>query len=53
MEDITELTNSLVDLFPAVKAAQKDLCEAESVVQGQSAEVESLKEIIEQQDDLL
>jgi hypothetical protein len=53
LEDITDLVDSLIDLFPAVQAGQKELCEAESTVLSQSAEVELLKEIAAQHDELL
>jgi hypothetical protein len=49
----TNLVDGVVDLFPAAQAAQKELCEAETSVLSQSAEVELLKQIAAQQDEVL
>jgi hypothetical protein len=53
LEDIGDLVDGLVGLFPAGHAAQERLCEAEVAIFGQNAEAPLLKEIVAKQDKLL
>ncbi|RYN48804.1 hypothetical protein AA0117_g13441 [Alternaria alternata] len=53
IEDITELVDSLVDLFPATQQSQRELCEMEVSAIGHSEGISVLKEIASAQDKLL
>ena len=45
IEDLTELVDSLVELFPATQQAQRELCDAEVSAFGESEAISVLKEI--------
>jgi hypothetical protein len=53
IEDITELIEGLVELFPASQQAQHDLCDTEESVVGGNEGVSVLKEIAAAQDKFL
>jgi hypothetical protein len=53
IEDITELVDSLVELFPATQQAQRDLCDTEVSAIGENEAISVLKEIAAAQDKLL
>jgi hypothetical protein len=53
IEDITELVDSLVDLFPATQQSQRELCEMEVSAIGHSESISVLKEIAAAQDKML
>lgn len=53
IEDITELVDSLVELFPATQQAQRELCDAEVSAIGESEAISVLKEIAAAQDKFL
>lgn len=46
IEDITELVNALVELFPAAQATQKQLCEIEVQTIGTAQSLPVLKEVV-------
>lgn len=53
IEDITELVDSLVELFPATQQAQRELCDTEVSAIGESEAISVLKEIAAAQDKFL
>jgi Skp family chaperone for outer membrane proteins len=53
IEDITELVDSLVELFPATQQSQRDLCDAEVAAIGESEGISVLRGIAADQDKLL
>lgn len=53
IEDVTELVDSLVELFPAALQTQRELCDSEVSAIGDSEGVSVLKEIAAAQDKLL
>jgi hypothetical protein len=53
IEDITELVDSLVELFPATQQTQRELCDLEVSAIGDSEALSILKEIAAAQDKLL
>ncbi|KAF3029617.1 hypothetical protein E8E12_000606 [Didymella heteroderae] len=53
IEDITELVDSLVELFPATQQTQRELCDREVSAIGESEGIAVLKEIAAAQDRLL
>jgi hypothetical protein len=53
IEDITELVDDLVDLFPATQQTQRDLCDVEVSAIGDGEGMSVLKEIAAAQDKLL
>ncbi|KAF2818129.1 small s protein [Ophiobolus disseminans] len=53
IEDITELVDSLVELFPATQQAQRELCNTEVSAIGESEATPVLKEIAATQDKFL
>jgi hypothetical protein len=53
IEDITELVDSLVELFPATHQAQRELCKKEVFAIGQSEAISVLEEIAAAQDKFL
>jgi hypothetical protein len=53
IEDVTELVDSLVRLFPASQQAQRELCDAEVSAIGASEALSVLKDIAAAQDKLL
>jgi Skp family chaperone for outer membrane proteins len=53
IEDITELVDSLVELFPATQQVQRDLCDTEVSVIGENEGISVLKEIAAAQDKFL
>jgi hypothetical protein len=53
LDDIKELVDNLIQLFPAGHAAQEKLCEEEASALAQNAEAALLKEIVSKQDKLL
>ncbi|KAL5392166.1 hypothetical protein DPSP01_000686 [Paraphaeosphaeria sporulosa] len=53
IEDITELVDSLVELFPATQQAQRELCDTEVSAIGESEAISVLKEIAAAQDQFL
>jgi hypothetical protein len=53
IEDITELVDSLVELFPAAQQAQRELCDLEVSAIGESEGISMLQEIAAAQDKLL
>jgi hypothetical protein len=53
IEDITELVDSLVDLFPASQQPQRELCDVEVSAVGGMEGISMLKEIAAAQDKLL
>jgi len=53
IEDVTDLVNDLLELFPATKATQRTLCDAEVSSIGANESIAMLKEIAAQQDKLL
>jgi hypothetical protein len=53
IEDITELVDSLVELFPATQQSQRELCDAEVAAIGEGEGISVLREIAADQDKLL
>jgi hypothetical protein len=53
IEDITELVDSLVELFPATQQVQRELCDKEISAIGESEALSVLKEIAAAQDKFL
>lgn len=53
MEDITELVDGLVELFPAAQQSQRELCDLEVSRMGEGEGIPVLKEIAAAQDKLL
>ncbi|KAF2008557.1 small s protein [Aaosphaeria arxii CBS 175.79] len=53
IEDITELVDSLVELFPASKLSQRELCDMEVSAIGEGQGISVLREIATAQDRLL
>ena len=53
IEDITELVDSLVELFPAMQQSQRELCDKEVSAIGDGESMSILKEIAAAQDKLL
>jgi len=53
IEDITELVDSLVELFPATQQTQRELCDREVSAIGEGEGISVLKEIAAAQDRLL
>lgn len=53
LEDINDLMDTLVGLFPANQTMQERLCEVEATTLGQNPEVSLLQEIASKQDQLL
>ncbi|KAF1947399.1 small s protein [Clathrospora elynae] len=53
IEDITELVDSLVELFPATQQSQRDLCDIEVSTLGEGEGISVLREIAAAQDKLL
>jgi hypothetical protein len=53
IEDITELVDSLVELFPATQQSQRELCDTEISAIGEGEGMSVLKEIAAAQDKLL
>ena len=53
IEDVTELTHSLVELFPAIQEVQQTLCDHEVSTIGANEAIPALKEIAAEQDKLL
>jgi len=53
IEDITELVDSLVELFPAIQQAQRELCDTEVSAIGENEAISILKEIAATQDKFL
>lgn len=53
IEDVTELVDSLVELFPATQQVQRDLCDTEVSAIGENEGISLLKEIAAVQDKFL
>jgi len=53
IEDITELVDSLVELFPGTQQAQREFCDAEVSAIGESEAIAVLKEIAAAHDKFL
>ncbi|KAF2489045.1 hypothetical protein BU16DRAFT_221494 [Lophium mytilinum] len=53
LEDVIELVNSLVELFPASQAVQQQLCQREAAVIGADEDISMLQEIAAEQDKAL
>ncbi|KAE8442729.1 hypothetical protein EG329_002920 [Mollisiaceae sp. DMI_Dod_QoI] len=53
IEDVTELVNDLVELFPASQAIQQQLCEKEVSIIGATEGISVLREIAAEQDEFL
>lgn len=53
IEDITELVDSLVELFPAAQQYQRELCDMEVLAIGEGKDISILREIVAVQDKLL
>jgi hypothetical protein len=53
IEDIIELVDSLVELFPATQQSQRELCDAEVAAIGEGEGISVLREIAADQDKLL
>jgi hypothetical protein len=53
IEDITELVNNLVGLFPATQQSQRDFCDIEVSAIGEGEGISALREIAAAQDTCL
>jgi hypothetical protein len=53
IEDITELVDSLVELFPTAQQSQRELCDMEASTIGEGEDISVLREIAAAQDKML